>query len=73
MAQTKKGGKKGRKIGRSARKPKNARYVNGMRRFYNKIKRVRQSGGAVAAREYAAGPRHAKRYLARRGKRPMGG
>ena len=69
MATTKKGGKKGRKIGRSARKPKNARYVNGMVRFQNKLKRVRRSSGAVAAREYALGPRHAKRYLVRKGGR----
>jgi ribosomal protein L19E len=42
-------GKKNRKIGRAARKPKNARYINSNRRFRNKLKRVKQSCGEAFA------------------------
>jgi len=48
-------GKKTRKYGRAARKPKTARYKNENRRFKNKLKRVRQSSGEAAAREYERG------------------
>ncbi len=51
----KKGGRKNRKFGRAARKPKTYRYNNENRRFYNKLKRVRQSSGEAAAKEYERG------------------
>ena len=58
---TKSGG--ARKFGRNATKCK--RYAAGLRRWRNKIKRVRQSSGNAAAARHISGPRHAKRYLAR--------
>ena len=61
--QQKKGGKKGRKIGRWGRKPKNLRYKNGQRRFQNKLKRIRKSNGEKAANDYMrCRPCHTKRY-----------
>lgn len=50
----KKGGKKNRKFGRAARKPKTARYKVGQHREKNKVKRVLQSSGVKAAKQYAA-------------------
>jgi len=50
---TRKGGKKGRKLGRAAKHPCHVVYTNSNRRFKNKLKRVRQSSGEVAAEEYA--------------------
>lgn len=50
-------GKTGRKIGRSKRKPKTAKYKNEGTRHKNKLKRVRQSNGMHAAREYGRGLR----------------
>lgn len=50
--QTRKGGKKGRKIGRSAKHPCHVSYTLGNRRFRNKLKRVLQSSGKTAADEY---------------------
>lgn len=46
-------GKKNRKHGRAARKPKTARYKNLRVREYNKYKRVLKSNGAEFALEYA--------------------
>jgi hypothetical protein len=46
-------GKKNRKIGRAARKPKTARYNSLHRREYNKLKRILKSNGAEKALEYA--------------------
>ena len=46
-------GKKNRKIGRAARKPKTARYKNLHVREHNKLKRVLKSNGAEKALEYA--------------------
>lgn len=46
-------GKKNRKHGRAARKPKNKRYVDLRVREYNKYKRVLKSNGAEFALEYA--------------------
>jgi hypothetical protein len=46
-------GKKNRKYGRAARKPKTARYNSSNRRFYNKLKRVRQSCGEKFAQDWA--------------------
>ena len=66
----KKGGKRNRKHGRSARKPKTARYKNQERRFRNKLKRVLRSNGEVAAAAYAANrPCHTKRYECQGAKR----
>ena len=45
-------GKKGRKIGRASRSPKNARYINSNRRFRNKLKRVKQSCGEAFAKAW---------------------
>ncbi len=50
----KKKGKKNRKHGRAARKPKTARYKYSNRRFHNKLKRVRRSCGEAFAREWEA-------------------
>ncbi len=46
-------GKKNRKLGRSFRKPKKARYESSRRREYNKLKRILQSNGYKEALEYA--------------------
>jgi len=51
--QQKRGGKKNRKHGRAARKPKTARYKNTKRREHNKLKRIIKSNGLAYAREYA--------------------
>ena len=51
QSQAKRGG--GRKIGRSARHNSHVSYTLSNRRFKNKLKRVRQSSGEVAAIEYA--------------------
>lgn len=51
--QVRHGGKKGRKIGRAAKHPCHVVYTMQNRRFKNKLKRVRQSSGEVAALEYA--------------------
>ena len=57
----------GRKIGRWSRKPTNKLYKDKSRRYHNKLKRVRQSNGEKAAREYEARrPCHTKRYGGRR-------
>ncbi len=45
-------GKKNRKLGRAARKPKTTRYKSSNRRFHNKLKRVRQSCGEKFAQEW---------------------
>lgn len=50
--QHKKGGG-ARKIGRAARKPKNAKYKNNRQREKNKMKRILQSSGGEAALSYA--------------------
>jgi len=50
--QTKQSGKKGRKIGRAKKHPSHVAYTASNRRFRNKLKRVRQSSGEVAAEEY---------------------
>ncbi len=58
-----KGGGGNRKHGRNKRKPTNQNYSGHNRRFKNKLKRIRQSNGEKAAKEYAMGkPCHAKRY-----------
>lgn len=49
---TKKGGKKGRKIGRAAKHPCHVAYTVGNHRFRNKLKRMRRSSGEKAALEY---------------------
>lgn len=60
-----------KQFGRSKRKPKNKRYRDGQVAFFNKLKRVRQSSGRRAAREYRrvfgpAGPRNRLRAVERR-------
>ena len=52
MSTTQNKGKKNRKYGRAARKPKNARYNAGNRRYHNKLKRVKQSCGEDFARDW---------------------
>lgn len=47
------GGKKNRKHGRAARKPKTARYNLSHRRERNKIKRIIRSNGMAFARQWA--------------------
>jgi len=49
---TRKGGKKGRKLGRAAKHPCHVVYTNSNRRFKNKLKRVLRSSGIKAAEEY---------------------
>ncbi|MCK5602259.1 hypothetical protein KAR91_10330 [Candidatus Pacearchaeota archaeon] len=46
-------GKKNRKLGRSFRKPKKARYESSRRRECNKLKRILQSNGLKEALKYA--------------------
>ena len=53
MVQIQKGGKKNRKLGRAARKPKTARYNLSHRRERNKLRRVLRSNGARQAQAYA--------------------
>jgi len=53
MSKIQKGGKKNRKHGRAARKPKTARYRISNRRAKNKTKRVLRSSGKKAAKQYA--------------------
>ena len=53
MVQIQKGGKKNRKYGRAARKPKTARYNLSNRRERNKLRRVLRSNGARQAQAYA--------------------
>lgn len=48
------GGQKNRKIGRAARKPKNAKYRNNGIREKNKVKRILQSSGSDEAFRYAS-------------------
>ncbi|KKL15151.1 hypothetical protein LCGC14_2508510 [marine sediment metagenome] len=52
-AQSQKRGGGLRKIGRAARKPKNAKYLAHHQREKNKIKRILQSNGIQAAEDYA--------------------
>ena len=47
------GGKKNRKYGRAARKPKTLRYKMSQQRERNKLKRILQSCGYVYAKEWA--------------------
>ena len=50
-----------KRTGRSGRKPGKARYKAVNRRFANKLKRVRQSGGEEEAAEYSARYRYRER------------
>lgn len=50
---TKKGGKKGRKIGRDTRKPKHVKYNNMRQRERNKIKRMLKSNGIDFTKTWA--------------------
>ena len=54
------GGKKGRKIGRAAKKMSHVAYTKNNSRFKNKLKRVRQSSGEQAAQEYVRLYKNAK-------------
>ena len=54
-----------RKYGRNKEKCK--KYAGARRRFYNKLKRIRQSSGIKAAEQYQRGPIHSKRYTKRHG------
>lgn len=70
MPKSKKLGSGGvKKIGRAARKPTKIKYKAENRRFYNKMKRILQSCGEVAASLYEKGfPCNAKRFKSQRKK-----